>query len=376
MSTTPPTFQTARNRRQKARTAGMHPDYWYPVELSDALRPGKVVEAVFWGKSFAVFRDEKGAVHALENRCAHRSLKLSIGRVDGCRLTCPYHGWAYDGDGKLVDIPHELFGHDMPKISIASYPTRERYGLVWIFPGDPKLAETTAMPEIPELEGPDAWACVPIVYTLKSHFSMILENVCDFTHEALHRRWQPFKTPRLVRHEEAGDKIFVDYDTKVGAGPIYDLFIARDNSPANHMKMAFDYPHQWSNTDGKYKHWMFVLPIDERTTKTFFLFYYEALKVPFLPLKIPRALMKPILHVANAAVMRPLLAEDGWAVEAEQIAWEEHYDAPAAEFSPVVKSFQALMVRKWEEWLAKQADLPAARRLPIVPSDRGTRGAA
>ncbi len=251
-------------------------------------------------------------------------------------------------------------------MAVPTYPVRERYGMIWLFPGDPAKAESTPMPEIPELEGPDAWACVPIDYTLNAHFSMIVENTCDFTHEYLHRRWQPFANPTLKGHRIEGDRIFVDYATKVAAGGVYDLFIARNESPAMAMELAYDYPHQWSNTDNRYKHWMFVLPIDERTTRVFFLFYYRSLKVPFLPLTIPQRLMKPLLKVANELLMKPLLNEDAWAVQAEQEGYERYYDVPYTELSPVMKDFQALTVRKWEEYLAIKDEQPKIRRLPVV----------
>src|SRR5271156_4145616 len=87
----PPSFEAARTRRQKARAAGLDPNYWYAVEQSSRLRPGQVLETMFWGRSIAVYRgapvDGVGQVHALENRCAHRSIKLSEGKVEGCRLT-------------------------------------------------------------------------------------------------------------------------------------------------------------------------------------------------------------------------------------------------------------------------------------------------
>ena len=364
----PPTFTEARNKRQKVRSAGLHPDYWYPLEYADRIKPGEVVGTAFWGKPVAVWRDVDGEFHAIEDRCAHRQIKLSEGKVKGCRITCPYHGWTYDHLGRLVDVPHELFGHKSPKISVPTYPVRVRYGLVWFFPGDPAKASRVPMPEVPELEGPDRWACVPFDYTWKAHHSMIMDNVCDFTHESLHEGWQPFATPKLTEVREVGDDVHVAYDTQVAAGRIYNLFIDRNKSSADHMRLCYEYPHQWSDTDGKYKHHMFVLPIDERTTRCFFLFYYESLKVPFLPVRIPRALMVPVLKIANRLIMRPLLDEDGWAVEAEQAGYDRYHELPIAEFSPVIKTFQALTIRKWEEYLAERDQQPSMRRLPIAPS--------
>jgi hypothetical protein len=111
-----------------------------------------------------------------------------------------------------------------------------------------------------------------------------------------------------------------------------------------------------------------VLPIDERTTRAFFLFYYKQLKIPMLPFGIPRRLMVPILEIANRLLMRPLLEEDGFAVEAEQIGYERHYDAPVAELSPAVHEFQKLTIRKWEEYLAERGSQQTQRRLPVMPS--------
>src|SRR5262249_2244779 len=144
MSTTlprPPAFSEARNPRQKARAAGLHPDYWYAVEYDRAVKPGRVVEIQFWKTSIALYRRRDGELRALENRCAHRQLKLSSGGVDNCNLVCAYHGWAYDGDGRVVDIPHDLFGRSMPSFKVRAYPVKVRYGLIWIFPGDPANAD-------------------------------------------------------------------------------------------------------------------------------------------------------------------------------------------------------------------------------------------
>src|SRR5262245_26733330 len=128
-----PNFTEAKNRRQKVRAAGMNPNFWYPVEYASAVGPGQIVEAVFWGKEFAIFRGQDGQLRAIENRCAHRQLKLTTGEVRGCQVVCPYHGWTYDGDGRLAHIPHELFGKPLPNIRLPDYAVRERYGLIWLF---------------------------------------------------------------------------------------------------------------------------------------------------------------------------------------------------------------------------------------------------
>jgi phenylpropionate dioxygenase-like ring-hydroxylating dioxygenase large terminal subunit len=287
--------------------------------------------------------------------------------VRDCHVVCPYHGWSYDGDGRLVDIPHDLFGHKWPKFSVGSFPVRERYGLVWMFPGDPERADKVAMPEIPEIEGPDAWACVPVDFVWKCHHSMVIDNVSDFTHAYLHRRFEPFKDAKLTNLQPDGDRVFVEYDTVIGGGKLYNRFIDTSAVNTGHIKLCYEYPHQWSNTGDAIKEWCLVLPIDERTTRTFFLFYYKQFKIPFTPLRIPQRLMKSVLRVANEVLMKPLLREDGVACEAEQDGYERHFDAPIAEFNPAVNAFQDLTIRKWQEHLDERDALPKTHRLPVAP---------
>jgi len=351
----PPTFDQARNRREKARAAGLHPDYWYAVEHSRAVAPGAVVEVTIWGASIALWRDATGALHAMENRCAHRQLKLTLGDVEGCRLACAYHGWAYNAAGRLAHVPHELFGRPLPDVTLRTYPVKVRYGLIWLFPGDPALAQRRRIPDIPELERPNCWACVPLDFTWRAHHSMIVENVSDFTHAWLHRKYRPFEDARLTRCELIGDAVHVAYDTRVGRGRISGRFVDRHRVNANAIELCYDYPYQWSNTGGKIKHWCFFVPIDARTTRTFFLFYFESLKIPFTPFRIPRPLMSLVLTLSNRYLIGPLLAQDGFAVEAEQRGWEGHPDRPVPDLNPAVALFQQLTVRKWEDYLASAA---------------------
>ena len=359
----PPSFEEATNRRQKVRAAGLDPNYWYAVEQDHNVAKKQIVEVKFWGESIALYRDESGRLHAVENRCAHRQLPLTVGSVVGDRIVCEYHGWSSNGAGELADVPHTLFGKKMPQCKLRTFPIRVRYGLVWMFFGDAEKADSVPMPEIPELEGDRKWECVPVDVTWKAHHSMIIDNVSDFTHEYLHRKYAPFNDAKLTRLETVGDSVELAYDTKVGRGKISSLFVDRGEIDCESMELAYQYPYQWSNTDNKIKHWLFVLPIDEKNTRGFFLFYFDHFVVPFTKVKIPRRLMRPFLRISNKLLIRPLLSQDGVAVEAEQQGYEKHWDAPIAEISPAVNEFQKLTVRKWEEYLSRERAKKEEREL-------------
>ena len=158
---------------------------------------------------------------------------------------------------------------------------------------------------------------------------MVIDNVSDFSHAHLHRRYRPFEGATLTRCETVGDNVHLAYDTRVGRGRISRLFVDHNRLDTNHIELCFQYPYQWSNTDDEIKHWLFVLPIDERTTRTFFLFYFKSLKIPLLPVRIPRFAMTTVLKIANRLLIGPLLAQDRFAVEAEQQGLRETLGRPS-----------------------------------------------
>lgn len=354
----PPSFEDAHGRRQKVRAAGLDPDYWYAVEQSSRLKKGEVLETKFWGRSIAVFRTQDGRVHAVENRCAHRHVELSRGEVVDCRLVCPYHGWSYDGEGN-AKISHELYGKKEPRLKIQSFPIKERYGLIFIFPGDPEVAKTHDIPSIPELEGDEPWPHCFVQFDCDSHHSMLLDNVSDFTHGFLHRKFQPFGDHELLRVETVGDRVELEYKSKIAAGRLQDMFIDRREVGCDHMLACYDYPYHWSNTENRIKHFLFTLPKDERSNRHIFIFYVSPsiVRVPGLGLRMPRTWVSKAMQLTQRITLEPLLGQDVWVLAHEQTGWERHWDKPGPEVSPVVNAFQDLTIRKWEEHLARR-DLP------------------
>ncbi len=355
----PPRLDEATNLRQQVRACGMDPNYWYAVEEVRNVKPGKVVEVVFWKRSIALYRSDDGTFHALDNRCAHRQVKLSIGEVSGCDLICEYHGWRYDNSGQLVHIPDTFARSEPPRVSIRSYPVQVRYGLVWLFPGDPELASERKLPEIPEIEessgGEKPWGTVHVDFTCSAHHSMIIDNVSDFSHAFLHRRYKPFDKADLLQLETRGDNVHMTYESRVGRGRISSRFVDHGRLDTDHIDLCYEYPYQWSNTSDEIKHWLFVLPIDEQTTRTFFIFYFKSFKVPSLPIRLPRPVMKAVLKIADRTMITPLLSQDRIAVEAEQEGYNRYWDLRPLEVNPAVREMQQVTVRKWREFLESES---------------------
>lgn len=118
--------------------------FWHPVYQSAKLAAGKAVPLRLLGEDFTLFRGKSGSAHVIAPYCAHRGLKLSVGRVEGDSIGCFYHGWVYDGTGQCIAQPAEKKSF-AEKVRIASYPTQEYLGLIFCYFGEGEP------PELPRL---------------------------------------------------------------------------------------------------------------------------------------------------------------------------------------------------------------------------------
>lgn len=111
--------------------------YWYPVLQSEELQPGKAVGFTVLGENLVAFRGADGSPGVVRDRCPHRSIKLSVGRVFDGQLQCILHGLRFNGGGECVMVPWE---EDNSRKShwptVAAYPARELGGYIWAYLGD------------------------------------------------------------------------------------------------------------------------------------------------------------------------------------------------------------------------------------------------
>src|SRR5665213_4103779 len=129
--------------------------HWVPALLSEqvAERDGTPVRVRLFGEDLVAFRDSTGRLGVLGEFCAHRKASLAFGRNEECGLRCLYHGWKFDVDGNVVDMPSEPnAGTVAARIRHKAYPTREAGGFVWVYMGPAD--------RMPDFEAPP-WAPTP-----------------------------------------------------------------------------------------------------------------------------------------------------------------------------------------------------------------------
>ena len=112
---------------------------WYAAAWDYEVVDSKKLARTFLEKPVVIFRGESGKYIALDNRCCHRGAPLDQGRVEGDCLRCMYHGMKYDADGICIEIPGQDKISDVHRVH--SYPIEEKGHLLWIWMGDPALAD-------------------------------------------------------------------------------------------------------------------------------------------------------------------------------------------------------------------------------------------
>ncbi|MFT5114562.1 MAG: phenylpropionate dioxygenase-like ring-hydroxylating dioxygenase large terminal subunit [Parasphingorhabdus sp.] len=152
---------------------------WYvaaPVaDITEQLKTLRIL-----GQDIVFFRSSNGKVNALEDACPHRKLPLSMGQRVGDDIQCGYHGLTFNGAGQCVAAPTQA---RIPASAVVrSYPIAERYGLLWIWMGDPSLAQTVSILQIDDYED-SSWGLTPGgVLQCACHYLYLLDNLLDPSH--------------------------------------------------------------------------------------------------------------------------------------------------------------------------------------------------
>ncbi len=156
---------------------------WYAAGWEHEVAEAEKLERTFLGKPVVIFKGESGRYIALDNRCCHRGAPLGMGRIEGDCIRCMYHGLKFDPQGICVEIP----GQDKIPAShkVRSYPIEERGNLLWIWMGDPALANTDDIIDYAPLSDPE-WQGLPKQCYLHydCNWMLIIDNLADFSHLA------------------------------------------------------------------------------------------------------------------------------------------------------------------------------------------------
>lgn len=255
---------------------------WYVAEWADAVKD-KPVKTRLLGQNFVLFRDKKGKASCLSDICIHRGGSLSGGwTTERDCVACPYHGWEFDGAGKVQFIPSRGEGAEVPeRARIDAYPTEERYGMIWVFMGDLPESERYPIPPFPEFDDRENWRTINTEFTWNADVNRVVENGIDIAHTAFVHPGFGYRemaaknhTVKIERDEYSGTSECVLYPPPM-EGNAGLMRFARKDKAATHVYPSFYLPGHCIRLHIKINSWMETIifdantPVDENTTRSF-----------------------------------------------------------------------------------------------------------
>jgi hypothetical protein len=357
------------------RQLGINPNHWYVVALSGEVKT-QPVGVMLWKQAMlpkgaaqgaiALYRDSKGQIHALEDRCPHRLVKLSHGQVIGDELECAYHGWRFNDRGECAAVPYLADNQKLPSCKIRRYPVKEQDGFIWLFPGNVETRHGASLQTdgaslqtdgaslqpmgVPEWHHLNYIATVSVI-NCNAHYSYLIENLMDMYHGHLHEDYQAWAEASLEDIDEDAHRIDAHYTAQsyYKIDKIWSIsqlfFPALRRLHPEPLDVSYVYPH-WVSTLGKdFKIYCLLCPVNETQTKAY-LIHFTSLNAFWRLHKLPvwfRRFVKNSLFGAAQKLLDGLVRQDVQMIEEEQQAYLQNPQRRGYELNRALVSVQRLM---------------------------------
>lgn len=250
-------------------------DFWYPVlDARTVSKRGKTYPIKRFGIALVLWRDTNGSLVCMEDKCAHKGVQLSLGRIHNNCIQCPYHGLRYAASGACVAIPPEGPAAKIPSsLRVKTFYVREAHNFVWLWWGQGE--PTKEIPWYDELQNEsDKNLTLSVVYP--SSFYRLMESNFDGYHiDYLHAR----KSPQIgsiihsFRFDTQGYEITTHTELKKRESGTPSRLLNKIIFPALSLSYA---------PAANVKNIIFCCPIDSETSWFMVRFYLPLFKLPFI----------------------------------------------------------------------------------------------
>ena len=315
-------------------------NHWYVAAWSDELGTDPLAVKML-NEDIVLYRKQDGTPVALEDRCAHRRLPLSEGKLVGDTIECGYHGLTYDCSGTCIKIPGQA---RWPKtLAVRSYPVVERHRFIYVWMGDVEDADENLVVDFPRFSDPD-WGVTKIHLDIKANYLLIIDNLLELSHVAyLHAATignAPVAEDAVVKYRREGSSVrvtremvdvpaartyaefgaeaanFDRWQTSEWRPPAY--FLINNGSEATGRRPAGDH-RLWDRGDWGFQVYHGITPATEKTTHQFWAICHPNAMVP----------MKACEEFYRQC--HQVIWEDVGVYEAQQISLDTDPEGPAAD---------------------------------------------
>lgn len=274
---------------------------WYVILESREVGKKKPIKVTRLNETMVLWRDQSGKVNCIADRCCHRGASLSCGKLVDGKVECPFHGFLFDGEGKVRLIPANGKNATIPESQkVNAYITFENYGLIWIWYGDTdkKTEEPFFFKELAGMSYStfiDSW---------NSHYSRCIENQLDVVH-------LPFVHKTTIG---AGNKTLVNGPVVVREGEMITFYVdnTHDDGQTKPLKpeeipnyenlfhLQFHYPNIWQNfISDNMRIFAAFVPVDDEHTLIYLRNYQNFLRIPVL-----KQVVNYLTKLSNIVILR------------------------------------------------------------------------
>lgn len=170
---------TQQKSQQKSGARSYLRNAWYVAAWSSEVGR-ELLERTILEEPIVLYRRENGEAVAIGNACPHRLAPLSMGKLVGDTVQCPYHGLRYDSSGACVLNPH-AGGMIPPRMRVPAYTLVERHGLIWLWFGEAHAADPATIPDFSCHQDAEL-AFVGGMIEMKANYQLVTDNLLDLAH--------------------------------------------------------------------------------------------------------------------------------------------------------------------------------------------------
>jgi phenylpropionate dioxygenase-like ring-hydroxylating dioxygenase large terminal subunit len=257
---------------------------WYVILESKELKKRKPLKIKRFSEYLALWRDENNSACCIADKCCHRGVSLSCGRIIHGKLECPFHGFIYDKSGKVQEIPANGKSNPAPEsMKVRAYKTFEAYGFIWLWWGD----DEKITPEPFFFEELEHFSYSTFRDHWNVHYSRAIENQLDVVH-------LPFVHKTTIGR---GNKTLVNGPVVIREGELITFYVnnVKDDGKTVPLKpdeivnyksffhLQFHYPNIWQNyISDKIRAFAAFVPVDEENTVIYIRYYQDLIKISVL----------------------------------------------------------------------------------------------
>ena len=273
---------------------------WYAVLDSKELKKNKIIGTTRLSEKLVFWRDDKGEVNCIFDKCCHRGVSLSTGKIVDNHVECPFHGFQYDSSGKVILIPANGKGASIGEnYKVNYYLAKEKYGLIWLWYSDRNID----VPEIPFFEElKEGFSYGGFSETWPVHYTRAVENQLDVVHlpfvhkNTIGRGGKTLVNGPVVKWEDNLMTFYVKNEEDRGQTP------QKPSEIENYKKLfhlQFQMPNIWQNIiSDKIRIFAAFAPIDDENTHIYLRFYQNTVTIPGL-----KQFMNKVSSISNKIIL-------------------------------------------------------------------------